>query len=70
MFARTLKITFTYFIISFSFINYVISEDLTKHAAARIIKGVVGSPGTTTPSIPSPNINKPIKNNKGFINLD
>ena len=30
MFARTLKIIFTYFIISFSFTNYVISEDLTK----------------------------------------
>ena len=53
MFARTLKIIFTYFIISFSFINYVISEDLTRQEPIEKVvyfKGVSGESHYYEPS--------------------
>ena len=53
MFARSLKIIFTYFIISFSFINYVISEDLTRQESIEKVvyfKGISGKSHYYEPS--------------------
>ena len=48
---------------------YHLSEDLTKQAAATIIRGVVGRPGTTIPINPTINANIPSTKNSGFAIL-
>ena len=53
MFNRFIKIIFTYFIISFSYVNYSQSQDLTKQEAIEKIiyfKGVVGESHYYEPS--------------------